>query len=135
MSIYRPSGYLLLLLALLCVPACDNDPGANGTQTMFRVRYEAEGVCASIISVGYTTDLGSTAGESITLPWSFEKTIDTSGATATSPAAVGLAVSCLGTPGANNMVTARVFVDGVLEDEKTTSGDTTFIVSVSATLR
>ena len=131
----RKNPVLLFVLLLLPVAACDSDPGTAGGKTSFLVRYEAEGSCASIISVGYTADLGSTVGASITLPWSLERTIDTSAATSTTPAAVGLAVTCLGSPGANNTATARIFVDGDLKDERSTSSSDTFIVSVSATLR
>lgn len=131
----RQSAFLLFAILLLPLAACDSDPGDAGGKTSFLVRYEAEGSCASIISVGYTADLGSTVGASITLPWSLERTIDTSAATATTPAAVGLAVTCLGSPGANNTATARVFVDGDLKDERSTSSSDTFILSVSATLQ
>ena len=92
----RTIPFLLTVFFLLPLAACDSDPAAPGGKTSFLVRYEAEGACASIISVGYTEALGSTVGASITFPWSLERTIDTSAATPTTPAAVGLAVTCLG---------------------------------------
>ena len=110
------------LALLVLLPACDSGPG-QGSGTMFLVRYEAEGTCTTISAVGYTIPGGGTGGTSVNLPWSFEATFDTAGAT--SPVAVALALNCLGAPNVTHTITARVYVDGTLRDEQTASGSST----------
>lgn len=123
---------IVALPLLLFFSACDSDPGAGPGKTSFLVRYEAEGFCPTISAVGYTIDGGGTAGSGVNLPWSFETTIDTSGRSG--PVAVALAVNCLAGVNVTHTLTARIFVDGDLKEEQTSSSMSTFSVNVGTVL-
>ncbi len=123
---------IVSLPLVLSFAACDSDPAAGPNQTSFLVRYEAEGTCTTISAVGYTINGGGTAGSGVTLPWSFETTIDTAGSTG--PTAVALALNCLAGVNTTHTLTARVFVDGELRDEQSSSSMSTFSVNVGTVL-
>jgi hypothetical protein len=128
---FRHAISLVLLLAVVsfgCDSGGNNDNGDNNGNTSFRVKYEVTGSCDHILAVGYTIN-GGADGATPTLPWSHEETI----AAPTPFTAVALSVSCSGN-GANNSITAKIFVDGNQRDAKSASGTGTISVSASTLL-
>lgn len=97
------------------------------------MRYELEGSCSGFVAVGYTIGVSATAGDSPTLPWTSEHSIDTSGAA--NPVAVALSASCAASGGVTNNLTARLYVNGDLKDSANSSSSSTFSLSVSAILQ
>ena len=105
-------------LIFIALSGCDsNNNDDNGFATEFRVRYELTGSCDVVAVVGYTVNGGGATGDSVTIPWSLELDIDAP----TQFTAVALSAICAG-QGANNTITAKIFVDGNERGSQTASG-------------